>query len=182
MRTKDKAKCPYFYSLYGLPSRFGIECWLPEEEIYKELNFSKANKFERDIHFEKFCCNSTFYMCENYPIKYPNGWLNPLGEFYQIPYCQHCIYAMQLEENLKLTPQFNDLNSIVHGEELLEILGWIKIYSSPFGNEGHIFMSGRAGRPKPITEKQIRYLESIKDKMIGEQPQNFKNLIKRVNI
>ncbi len=176
-KTKEKAKCPYFELLYGYPKRYGITCWIPEEQRCTGVDFSKDAKEDRDKHFREICCGNIFYMCGCYPVKYPNGWLHPDGQFFQSPYCQHGQVAMWLEEKLKLKPQFNDFGSIVHGEELLEVLGWIKLYASPTGTEGHIFMSGRLARTDRITDKQVIYLESVKDKMIGSQMKDYYDLI-----
>jgi hypothetical protein len=178
MNNKSKAKCPYFDSLFGYPKRYGITCWIPENQEAKSLDFAKWEKNERDAHFENVCCGGTFYMCGLYPVKYPNGWLHPDGEFFQTPYCQHGPVAMWLEEKLKLKPQFNDYGSIVHGEQLLEVLGWIKIYSSPDGSEGHIFLTSSVLNRNGLTDKQMKYLESIKEKMVREQIKDYEDLLK----
>lgn len=175
MKTKQKAKCKYFEQLFGLPSRYGIMCVYPELKDCKELNFNKAHKFERDNHFQNVCCSNTCYKCPNYPILYPNGWLSPEGVFYQCGYENHLYKAYELEQELKIKPRFNTNNNMCHGEELLELIGWIKFYSSPYGDDGHIF--GNYTLRKSITGKQIEYMEMIKNNFVGEQLNDYKRLI-----
>lgn len=175
--SKEKARCPYFDSLYGLPTRYGIQCYDAETNEVHCLDFNKDEKIERDIYFESRCCSGGSSSCKNYTVKYLNGWLSPSGEYIKCPYTGHLNSADEIVKKYKIPPSYDKYGYWCNGELLLERLGWIKIYATPYGEGGNIFHMGHIhGDVEYMTNEQFKFLNHNVEKMTDGQKRDFKVL------
>jgi hypothetical protein len=111
-------------------------------------------------------------------MEYLNGWVSPEGNYYSCTYKEHSKEADLIEEKLKLISKQNKWGFIVHGEALLEILNWIKITTSPWG-DGHIFKYCELDCKEIITDQQSRFLENIYDLLTEKQKDDYQMILYR---
>lgn len=106
-------------------------------------------------------------------MEYLNGWLSPEGKFYPCEYQGHEYLANKLEEELNLPFREDIWKRRAHGEELLEILHWIKLHATPWG-KGNIF---KYSYEEVITYDQVNFLNSVRDKMVDQQEMDFEHIL-----
>jgi hypothetical protein len=99
-----------------------------------------------------------------------SGWLSPLGNFIYANYGEHDKVARELEEYNKINPIYDTLYNfnIVHGERLLETLGYIKFVCRWLGGsvrESYVFFPQIFGYRDDITDKQIKWMEENYENM-----------------
>jgi hypothetical protein len=102
-----------------------------------------------------------------------SGWLSPEGKFIPADYGNHARIALDLEVNGSIKPIVDrESGKLVHGERLLELLGYIKLVCRfAYGNvvESHVFFPQQFGCKRDITDSQKRWLETNCEKMSSVQ-------------
>lgn len=102
-----------------------------------------------------------------------SGWLSLRGEFIPVDYGNHAQKALDLEVcGVVKSIAESDSGQLVHGERLLELLGFIKfVCRFAHGNtiESHVFFPQQFGCWRNITDSQKEWLERNWEKMTPNQ-------------
>jgi hypothetical protein len=104
-----------------------------------------------------------------------SGWLSPEGGLYRCPYYMHINTALKIEEEKKIPSQYDINKRILHGEELLKKLGYIKFINSD--NTKNADMNSFVFFPddyfyshnKKVTKEQMIWIENNLDKLSENQ-------------
>lgn len=102
-----------------------------------------------------------------------SGWLSPKGEFIPVDYGNHAKAALGLEMNGVVKPIVDtDTGRLVHGERLLELLGYIKLvchFTNGNPIESYVFFPQHFGCTKYVTKPQEEWLERNLESMAPTQ-------------